>query len=68
MNCKKPDRNIPELICGHPLPCPWHTVTVDTTKEPPIIQIPTTVDRPINKDQLEKLKEIANIIAEKDEK
>ncbi len=22
--CQKPDRDVPKLICGHPLPCPHH--------------------------------------------
>jgi len=26
--CKRPDRDSPKLKCGHPLPCPWHTVVV----------------------------------------
>lgn len=24
--CKKPDRDVPALVCGYPLPCPHHTV------------------------------------------
>ncbi len=32
--CKKPDRDIPGIVCGHPLPCPYHTIVVDTTTKP----------------------------------
>ena len=32
MNCNKPDRHVPKLICGHPLPCPFHTITIDLTE------------------------------------
>lgn len=27
--CQKPDRDVPKLICGYPLPCPYHTVTIE---------------------------------------
>lgn len=23
-HCNKPDRDVPKLKCGYPLPCPWH--------------------------------------------
>ncbi|MBA7496139.1 hypothetical protein ES702_06737 [subsurface metagenome] len=29
MNCNRPDKDVPGLICGHPLPCPFHTVEVN---------------------------------------
>jgi hypothetical protein len=29
-------------MCGHPLPCPWHTATIDLTKRPPVLEIPVT--------------------------
>ena len=25
LTCKEPDRDVPGLICGHPIPCPYHT-------------------------------------------
>ena len=31
MNCKQPDRDVPALVCGYPLPCPHHTAMIDTT-------------------------------------
>jgi len=30
-HCSKPDRHVPGLQCGYPLPCPYHTVIIDTT-------------------------------------
>ena len=42
MTCRHPDRDCPKLLCGHPLPCPWHTATIDLTHEPPTITIPIT--------------------------
>lgn len=30
--CQKPDRHVPKLTCGYPLPCPYHTVIVDGKK------------------------------------
>lgn len=27
--CNQPDRHVPAMKCGYPLPCPWHTVIVD---------------------------------------
>jgi hypothetical protein len=26
--CRHPDRHNPKLVCGYPLPCPFHTVIV----------------------------------------
>ena len=28
-NCTQPDRDEPGLVCGYPLPCPWHTIMID---------------------------------------
>ena len=27
--CKKPDRHVPGIECGYPIPCPHHTVIAD---------------------------------------
>lgn len=35
MNCNKPDRHQPKLICGYPLPCPYHTIVIDLKKKKP---------------------------------
>lgn len=56
--CKHPDRHVPGIVCGHPLPCPYHTVIVDETGEVPVINMPIT----INKKQLKRIKDIANIL------
>lgn len=29
LTCQRPDRHNPDLICGYPLPCPYHTVIVE---------------------------------------
>lgn len=29
LTCQKPDRDAPMLICGYPLPCPYHTINVE---------------------------------------
>lgn len=42
--CEKPDRDIPRLTCGHPLPCPYHTVTIDLSAEPHTIIEPITAN------------------------
>lgn len=26
--CQLPDRDVPELLCGYPRPCPHHTIVV----------------------------------------
>ena len=46
MNCKRPDRDVPGLICGYPLPCPYHTAIIDTTVDPPTVTIPIVADQP----------------------
>lgn len=42
--CRHPDRDVPKLLCGYPLPCPWHTVVIDTEKR--------TVTMPFESDAL----------------
>lgn len=27
--CKHPDRHVPKLVCGYPMPCPHHTAVLD---------------------------------------
>lgn len=29
LTCNRPDRDVPGIKCGHPLPCPHHTVVID---------------------------------------
>ena len=60
--CNKPDRHVPEIVCGHPLPCPYHTVIIDTTTKPvPTITVPATNPKALNKKTLQRLKDIANV-------
>ena len=47
------------------MPCPYHTVTVDTTTDPPEIRVPATVTPHVTPKQLDKLKRIARVVAEK---
>lgn len=44
LTCKHPDKDCPKLMCGHPLPCPWHTAQIDLTKTPAEIRIPVTAE------------------------
>lgn len=61
--CNKPDRDVPEIVCGHPLPCPYHTVIIDTTAKPvPTITVPATNPKALNKQTLQKLKDIADVL------
>lgn len=41
-HCQHPDRDATNLVCGFPLPCPFHTVVADVAKQ--------TVTIPINPD------------------
>ena len=40
--CQHPDHDCPGLKCGYPLPCPYHTIIVDTTREPTQVTTPIT--------------------------
>lgn len=31
--CHKPDRHAPRMVCGYPLPCPFHTVVADVESQ-----------------------------------
>ena len=61
--CRHPDRDSPKLMCGYPLPCPYHTVTVDLKSKPPTITIPIT--RNLTCRQEYRLSEIAEALDEK---
>lgn len=30
--CEKPDRDVPRIQCGYPLPCPHHTFVIEPAK------------------------------------
>ena len=40
--CRQPDHEEPRLTCGHPVPCPYHTVKIRLDKTPAEVQIPAT--------------------------
>lgn len=61
MHCERPDRHRPSLICGYPLPCPYHTVIIDTEADPPTLRIPITSEPD---HALRRLKDIARAIKE----
>ena len=62
-HCNKQDHDCPELTCGHPLPCPYHTVEIDTTAEPVTkIVIPATEMKNINQKTLKRLKQVGRIL------
>lgn len=49
--CTAPDRHVPKLVCGYPLPCPFHTVIVvvngdDNKKRKPKRKVQRRVRRP----------------------
>ncbi len=44
-HCDNPDRDNQRLVCGYPLPCPWHTAILHADKEPPTVEIPLTAKR-----------------------
>ncbi len=60
LTCRHPDRDCPKLLCGHPLPCPWHTVTIHADRTPPVIEVPTTATAALH--NLGKLGDIAEAI------
>ena len=44
--CQNPDRHEMGLLCGHPLPCPYHTAIIDLENEE--IVIPTKAKAALN--------------------
>ncbi len=64
MICKRPDRDHAGVICGHPIPCPYHTVLIDLTTYPPNLIVPITAEPATNPLLLERLKEISRILEE----
>lgn len=49
LTCTQPDHDIAQLrgsakqmLCGYPLPCPWHSAEIDLTTQPPRLSIPVT--------------------------
>jgi hypothetical protein len=45
LKCKHPDRDNSKIVCGYPIPCPYHTAIIDLNAQPvPTITIPVTAD------------------------
>ena len=59
-NCQQPDRDAPKIKCGYPLPCPYHTVIIETAKTPSIVwpMLPTKADAKV----LRKLEALAEAL------
>jgi len=67
MYCKKPDKDVPGIICGYSLPCPYHTVTIDLGAKPvSTVTIQATIPKAMNPRILSKLKQIALILKNKE--
>ena len=61
-NCQRPDHQVPGIICGHPIPCPFHTVTIDSTGVVPEVRIPATAIPFVSREQLAVLKDIGRTL------
>lgn len=44
LTCRHSDRDEPKLMCGYPLPCPYHTVIIHADKDPVTVEIPAQSD------------------------
>lgn len=42
LTCTHPDRDCPKIMCGYPLPCPFHTAILHLDKKPVTVEIPIT--------------------------
>lgn len=62
--CKKPDRDVPGIICGYPLPCPYHTAIIHADKDPATIEIPATLAPDVSPKVLKRLKQIGRMFEE----
>lgn len=62
--CKAPDRDVPKLVCGYPLPCPFHTAMIDLTGPLPEVQEPFTAG--VSNSTRRALIEIAEALGEAD--
>ncbi len=62
MICQRPDYDVPGIVCGHSLPCPYHTVTIDTTGRVATVTIPVVSIPAIKPETLRALKDISRTI------
>ena len=56
--CQQPDRDVSGIVCGHPLPCPYHTFTIEGGK------VYSPEDRVATRLQHKRLKDIATTTEE----
>jgi len=54
--CNQPDRHVPTIKCGYPLPCPWHTVIIEGST----IAIPE--NKEIDEKTSKRLKDITDVL------
>ena len=65
--CQKPDRDVPGIVCGYPLPCPHHTVILDKNEIGEAqVRVPASGVPQISPKDLEMLKDISRAIHEDD--
>ena len=61
-HCNKPDRDVPAIVCGYSLPCPYHTAIIHADKNPPTVEIPVTFPELARPKNLNALKKIAQAL------
>lgn len=62
LTCQQPDHDCPGLICGHPLPCPWHTIVFDT--EGKRVEVPEDIAYKIKTGTLKKVIQVAKALSD----
>lgn len=61
LTCSRPDVDSPRIVCGYPLPCPHHTVTVDLVSDPITVTVQVNPYAPLSP-VLDRLGRIATAI------
>lgn len=62
--CKHPDHGNPKMVCGYPIPCPYHTVVIDPGAKPvPTVTFPATADAMRSQSARERLAAIGIALA-----
>jgi hypothetical protein len=60
-SCRHPDRDNPKILCGYPLPCPWHTAVIHADRDPPTVEIPIHSDA-LRSPARERVGEVARVL------
>jgi hypothetical protein len=63
LTCRHPDRDQPKMMCGYPLPCPYHTAVI-RDGDPPTVTIPVTSDA-MKSPARERLGSVARVVTRK---